>query len=101
SGAPPAPPTPVPPSPSSGIFVFREDAPGPESSPSPPSGVFSTPSLGTAPPVPPGPGPVLVVDDNEMNRDMLSRRLSARGFRVTPAPNGREALRLVEAGGFD
>jgi len=102
SAAPaPPPPAPVPPSPSSGMFVFREDAP--DSSAGPPSGVFSTggPAPVSAPAVPPGTGQVLVVDDNEMNRDMLSRRLSARGFRVTPAPNGREALRLVEEGRFD
>jgi CheY-like chemotaxis protein len=31
-----------------------------------------------------------------MKRDMLSRRLSGRGYKVTVAKDGREALRLVE-----
>jgi len=46
-------------------------------------------------------GQVLVVDDNEMNRDMLSRRLAGRGYRVTGARDGRESLRLVDEGSFD
>ena len=31
---------------------------------------------------------VLLVEDNEMNRDMLSRRLTRKGFNVTWATNG-------------
>jgi adenylate cyclase len=46
-------------------------------------------------------GRVLVVDDNEMNRDMLSRRLSARGYTVTIAGEGEAALRLLTAQRFD
>ncbi len=38
---------------------------------------------------------LLVVDDNEMNRDMLSRRLERQGYRVTVAVNGRQALELL------
>jgi class 3 adenylate cyclase len=56
------------------------------------------------PPAPPGPevpGHVLVVDDNEMNRDMLSRRLSSRGYTVTIAGEGEAALRLLAAQRFD
>ena len=44
---------------------------------------------------------ILVVDDNEVNRDMLSRRLKRRGFDVDTAANGKEALKLVDAGNFD
>jgi len=44
---------------------------------------------------------VLVVDDNELNRDMLSRRLGARGFAVEVAEDGGTALRRLEPGGFD
>ena len=40
-------------------------------------------------------GLLLVVDDNEMNRDVLSRRLSRRGFEVLQAENGRRALEIV------
>jgi adenylate cyclase len=39
---------------------------------------------------------LLVVDDNEANRDMLSRRLESRGYRVSVADSGPKALELVE-----
>lgn len=35
---------------------------------------------------------ILLVDDNEMNLDMLSRRLERRGFSVISAIDGRQAL---------
>lgn len=35
---------------------------------------------------------ILVVDDNEMNRDMLSRRLTRQGFEVDTAEDGQQAL---------
>jgi two-component system, cell cycle response regulator DivK len=35
---------------------------------------------------------ILLVEDNEMNRDMLSRRLTRRGYQVTIAVNGEEAV---------
>ncbi|MFN4263435.1 MAG: response regulator [Thioalkalivibrionaceae bacterium] len=35
---------------------------------------------------------LLLVEDNEMNRDMLSRRLKKRGFEVITAVNGVEGL---------
>jgi len=44
---------------------------------------------------------ILVVDDNEMNRDMLSRRLQRRGFDTAIAINGRDALNVLEAEPFD
>jgi adenylate cyclase len=40
-------------------------------------------------------GTLLVVDDVEMNRDMLSRRLSARGYTVLTAASGLEALETI------
>jgi DNA-binding response OmpR family regulator len=46
-------------------------------------------------------GKLLVVDDNEMNRDMLSRRLSRRGHTVVMAENGQKALELIEQQSFD
>jgi len=35
---------------------------------------------------------ILLVEDNEMNREMLSRRLAKRGFEVVFAVTGREAI---------
>jgi sigma-B regulation protein RsbU (phosphoserine phosphatase) len=46
-------------------------------------------------------GHLLIVDDNEMNRDMLSRRLLRQGHSVKMAINGREALELMRAENFD
>jgi len=46
-------------------------------------------------------GTLLVVDDNEANRDALSRRLALKGYTVTVAPGGEEALALLDAGAFD
>ena len=44
---------------------------------------------------------LLLVDDNEMNRDMLSRRLERRGFSVVLAKDGQQALDLIQAQRFD
>ena len=38
---------------------------------------------------------ILLVEDNEMNRDMLSRRLTRKGFDVIVAADGTEALSLA------
>lgn len=38
---------------------------------------------------------VLVADDNEDIRDLLATRLSTRGFEVTTASDGQEALELA------
>ena len=46
-------------------------------------------------------GNLLVVDDNEMNRDMLSRRLRRNGHFVEVAGNGREALEMLDDQEFD
>ncbi len=40
---------------------------------------------------------ILVVDDDEMNRDMLSRRLLRKGFEVELAVNGEEAIQKAHA----
>ncbi|PYQ42500.1 MAG: hypothetical protein DMF77_12670, partial [Acidobacteria bacterium] len=42
-------------------------------------------------------GRILVVDDNEINRDMLSRRLVRQGYTPFTAQNGREALERLRA----
>ena len=38
---------------------------------------------------------ILLVEDNELNRDMLSRRLSRRGHQVVEATDGEAALALA------
>ena len=40
---------------------------------------------------------ILLVEDNEMNRDMLSRRLAKRGFDVVVALDGASAAALAAA----
>ncbi|MBL8601446.1 MAG: response regulator [Myxococcales bacterium] len=44
---------------------------------------------------------VLVVDDEQMIREILADFLSLEGFRVRTAPNGREALRELELNEYD
>lgn len=44
---------------------------------------------------------ILLVEDNEMNRDMLSRRLERKGFEVTMAMDGRQGVEMGRAGGYD
>ncbi len=39
---------------------------------------------------------ILLVEDNEMNRDMLSRRLQRKGFDIVIAVNGEEAIDMTE-----
>ena len=39
--------------------------------------------------------PILLVEDNELNRDMLVRRLNRAGFDVISAGNGQQALNLM------
>ena len=40
---------------------------------------------------------VLLVEDNELNRDMLFRRLGRAGMEVIAAENGRQALELMHS----
>jgi two-component system, cell cycle response regulator DivK len=40
---------------------------------------------------------ILLVEDNELNRDMLSRRLLRKGYEVVMAVDGEEGVRLAEA----
>jgi class 3 adenylate cyclase/CheY-like chemotaxis protein len=44
---------------------------------------------------------LLVVDDGESNRDLLSRRLDRQGFHVEVAENGRQALQMIRHKKFD
>lgn len=40
---------------------------------------------------------ILVVEDNDMNRDMLSRRLSRKGYSVLVAQDGEEGMNVAQA----
>jgi two-component system, cell cycle response regulator DivK len=40
---------------------------------------------------------ILIVEDNEMNRDMLSRRLERRGFTVVMAVDGGEGVAMARS----
>jgi len=44
---------------------------------------------------------ILLVEDNEMNRDMLSRRLSRKGFEVVIAVDGLQGAEMGIQGGYD
>lgn len=44
---------------------------------------------------------VLLVEDNEMNRDMLSRRLRKKGFEVDMALDGAQGVAMARSGGYD
>ena len=44
---------------------------------------------------------ILVVEDNEMNRDILARRLQRQGFEVVTAENGQEAIEKAKSDQFD
>jgi two-component system, cell cycle response regulator DivK len=44
---------------------------------------------------------ILLVEDNEMNRDMLSRRLARRGFDVVIAVDGKQCLEMANASSPD
>jgi CheY-like chemotaxis protein len=44
---------------------------------------------------------ILLVEDNEMNRDMLSRRLQRKGFEVSLAVDGTEGVAMAIAGDYD
>ncbi len=87
-----------------GLSALLEEAFGvarrttPDSSPEPPpvEAPEATPDAAA-----PREGRLLVVDDNEMNRDLLSRRLSARGYTVALARDGTEALERIDAEPFD
>ena len=40
---------------------------------------------------------ILIVEDNDMNRDMLSRRLVRNGFEVVMAVNGQEGVEMTRS----
>ena len=48
-----------------------------------------------------GRGSLLVVDDNETNRDLLGRRLEREGHTVALAESGHQALEMIQTHSFD
>jgi len=40
---------------------------------------------------------ILLVEDNELNRDMLSRRLSKRGYSVEVSMDGAQAIKMAQS----
>ena len=40
---------------------------------------------------------ILIVEDNEMNRDMLGRRLERRGYEIKFALDGQEGLDMMKS----
>ena len=44
---------------------------------------------------------ILLVEDNEMNRDMLSRRLQRKGFEVEMAVDGKQGVDMALANSYD
>jgi len=44
---------------------------------------------------------ILLVEDNEMNRDMLSRRLQRKGYEVAIAVDGLQGVEMGRSGDYD
>ena len=44
---------------------------------------------------------ILLVEDNEMNRDMLSRRLTRKGYEVELAVDGLQGVTMATTGNYD
>jgi CheY-like chemotaxis protein len=78
------------------------DAPPPPPPPAPPAPP-AEPERAPAPPPPPPPSSqaglhILVADDDPLVTDILRHKLSSRGYRVTVAADGREALERIAQG---
>lgn len=44
---------------------------------------------------------ILIVDDNELNRDMLSRKLTRQGYATSCVASGKETLEAIKSGPWD
>lgn len=88
----------------SGFRVVWKDAPAPaadtgeppaRSEEVPPPPAVAAPQPAPPPPSTASPKHVLVCDDDELLADLLEHKLSSRGYRVTIARDGREALAML------
>lgn len=44
---------------------------------------------------------ILLVDDSELNRDLLSRQIESLGYLIATASNGEQAIEAIETGAYD
>lgn len=44
---------------------------------------------------------ILVVDDNETNRDLLSRQIENQGYQAVTAVDGKQAIEMIQTGDYD
>ena len=44
---------------------------------------------------------ILLVEDNEMNRDMLSRRLARKGYEVVIAIDGQQGIDMARSESYN
>ena len=44
---------------------------------------------------------ILIVDDNPVNRDLLSRQVETQGYKVAIAVDGRQAIQMIQTGAYD
>ncbi|RJQ56889.1 MAG: response regulator [Nitrospiraceae bacterium] len=92
-----------------GFTRTRHEGKDPASGPSDASAVMVRGVMSEIPPIEEGRhypdtfnrGYLLVVDDNEINRDLICRQLERQGHIVTAAENGRQALELMQTRVFD
>ena len=87
-----------------GFTKTRHKGKGPASGPSDASAMVRS-AMSDIPPIEEGRpinrGCLLVVDDNEINRDLICRQLERQGHIVTAAENGRQALEIMQTRVFD
>jgi adenylate cyclase len=76
-------------------------APGEPESPAVSTILNSVRPLSLDAPVGPGPGRILIVDDTQATRELLSRRLEREGHAIVEAENGRSGLDRIAAEPFD
>lgn len=50
---------------------------------------------------PPKKGSILIVDDNQMELDLLQRRIEFDGYSATPCDHGSKVIDMLEKGSFD
>jgi CheY-like chemotaxis protein len=91
----------VPPTAGAEAVVFREAEPEPPLAPGDQPTIPLAPVRVPGAPLDPAGVRLLVVDDSDLNRDMLSRRLGSRGFVVEVAESGERALALLGERAFD